>query len=102
MPRHTRTAIAFTRLKEGTCMRATITVAFGILTLAAVLGASPLRADRDQTPPKRAGAAAQSAGLSSNGFQAVMEELAPRFERAKHLKVVVAYDLASTHRQRIE
>lgn len=83
-------------------MRATITVAFGILTLAVVPGASPSPAERDQKPPNAAGAAAQITVLSSNGFQAVMEELAPRFERAKHLKVVVTYDLASTHRQRIE
>jgi molybdate transport system substrate-binding protein len=83
-------------------MRATMTVAFGILTLAAVLGASPSRAEQDQKPPDPAVAAAQITVLSSNGFQAVMEELAPRFERAKHLRVVVTYDLASTHRQRIE
>jgi molybdate transport system substrate-binding protein len=31
-----------------------------------------------------------------------MEELAPRFERARHRKVAVTYDLASTLRQRIE
>jgi molybdate transport system substrate-binding protein len=82
-------------------MRATIAVVFGILTLAAAHGASPSGAAQGQSPSKTA-AAAQITVLSSNGFQAVMEELAPRFERAKHHKVVVTYDLASTLRQRIE
>lgn len=40
--------------------------------------------------------------LSSNGYQAVMEDLAVRFERVKQRKVVVTYDLASTLKQRIE
>jgi molybdate transport system substrate-binding protein len=83
-------------------MRATMTMAFGMITLATVLGAPPSRQERGQQPPNAAGAAAQITVLSSNGFQAVMEELGPRFERAKNLRVVVSYDLASTHRQRIE
>jgi molybdate transport system substrate-binding protein len=81
-------------------MRATIAVVFGILTLAAANGAPPSSAAQDQK--QAATAAAQITVLSSNGFQAVMEELAPRFERAKHRKVAVTYDLASTLRQRIE
>ena len=40
--------------------------------------------------------------LSSNGFQAALEELAPRFEREKKQKVAVTYDLAATLKQRIE
>jgi len=40
--------------------------------------------------------------LSSNGYQAVMEDLAPRFEKAAHQKLAVTFDLASTLRQRIE
>jgi molybdate transport system substrate-binding protein len=82
-------------------MRNTIAVVFGILTLAAAHGASPSSAAQDHSPSKTA-PAAQITVLSSNGFQAVLEELAPRFERAKHHKVVVTYDLASTLRQRIE
>lgn len=83
-------------------MRTTIAVVFGILTLTAVHGTSPSSAALDQKPPNATVAAAQITVLSSNGFQAVMEELAPRFERAKHHKLVVTYDLASTLRQRIE
>jgi molybdate transport system substrate-binding protein len=40
--------------------------------------------------------------LSSNGFQAVMEELRPQFERATHHKVVVRYGLAAKLKQQIE
>lgn len=40
--------------------------------------------------------------LSSNGYQAVLEELAPRFERATGHKLAVTYDLAATLRQQIE
>jgi molybdate transport system substrate-binding protein len=40
--------------------------------------------------------------LSSNGFQAALEELAPRFERDKKQKLNVTYDLAATLKQRIE
>jgi molybdate transport system substrate-binding protein len=82
-------------------MRTLIAVTFGIFTLAAVQ-ASPSRAPRDQKPAAAADATAPITVLSSNGFQAVMEELAPQFERAKKRKVAVTYDLASTLRQRIE
>jgi molybdate transport system substrate-binding protein len=40
--------------------------------------------------------------LCSSGFKAVMEELAPQFERATHHKVVVRYGLAATLKQEIE
>jgi len=40
--------------------------------------------------------------LSSNGYQAVLEDLAPRFERATKRKLAVTYDLAATLRQQIE
>jgi molybdate transport system substrate-binding protein len=40
--------------------------------------------------------------LCSNGFRAVMEELAPQFERATHHKVIVRYGLAARLRQQIE
>ena len=40
--------------------------------------------------------------LSSNGYQAVLEDLAPRFERAASRKLAVTYDLAATLKQRIE
>jgi molybdate transport system substrate-binding protein len=66
----------------------------------------------DGQPNSSSGAsrAAQPAGaastqltvLSSNGFQAVMEDLAPRFEKAKHQRLAVTFDLASTLRQHIE
>ena len=82
-------------------MRTIIAVTFGILTLATADGASPSGAAHDQKPANAAGAA-PIVVLSSNGFQAVMEELAPRFERATNRKVAVTYDLASTLRQRIE
>jgi molybdate transport system substrate-binding protein len=40
--------------------------------------------------------------LCSNGFKAVMEELAPQFERATHHKVAVRYGLAALLKQQIE
>src|SRR6266511_3625993 len=40
--------------------------------------------------------------LCSNGFKAVMEALAPQFERATHHKVVVRYGLAARLKQEIE
>src|SRR5437867_10429216 len=40
--------------------------------------------------------------LCSSGFRAVMEELAPQFERATHYKVVVRYGLAARLKQEIE
>src|SRR2546425_3553961 len=40
--------------------------------------------------------------LCSSGFKAVMEELAPQFERATHHKVVVRYGLAAKLKQDIE
>jgi len=40
--------------------------------------------------------------LCSSGFKAVMEELAPQFERATHHQVVVRYGLAATLKQEIE
>ena len=40
--------------------------------------------------------------LCSSGFKAVMEELAPQFERATHHKVIVRYGLAATLKQEIE
>lgn len=40
--------------------------------------------------------------LCSSGFKAVMEELAPQFERATHHKVVVRYGLAAKLKQEIE
>jgi len=40
--------------------------------------------------------------LCSSGFKAVMEELAPQFERATHHKVVVRYGLAAQLKQEIE
>ena len=40
--------------------------------------------------------------LCSSGFKAVMEELAPQFERATHHKVAVRYGLAAMLKQQIE
>jgi molybdate transport system substrate-binding protein len=40
--------------------------------------------------------------LCSSGFKAVMEELAPQFERTAHHKVVVRYGLAARLKQEIE
>ena len=83
-------------------MRATFTVAFGILTLAAVLGASPSRAERDQKPPNAAAPAAQITVLSSNGFQAACEAHVHTSGPPNHLRLVVPYATAPTHRQRSE
>ncbi len=83
-------------------MRDTIAVVFGILTLAAAHGAPASSAALNQKPPNAAAAAAPLTVFSSNGFQAVMEDLAPKFERAKNRKVAVTYDLAATLRRRIE
>jgi molybdate transport system substrate-binding protein len=47
-------------------------------------------------------AAAEIKVLCSNGFQAVLTELAPQFERATPHKVVVTYGLAAVLKQRIE
>jgi molybdate transport system substrate-binding protein len=46
--------------------------------------------------------AAEIKVLCSNGFKAVMEELAPRFERAGQHKIVVRYGLAAALKQQIE
>jgi len=75
-------------------MRVIVAVTFAFATVAAPTGAS-----------ERQTAAANAAAItvvSSNGFQAVLEDLAPKFERATHRKVAVTYDLASTLKQRIE
>ena len=40
--------------------------------------------------------------LCSSGFKAVMEELAPQFERATHHKVVIRYGLAAKLKQEID
>ena len=40
--------------------------------------------------------------LASNGIQAVLEDLAPRFERASGQKVTAKYDLAANIKRRIE
>jgi molybdate transport system substrate-binding protein len=50
----------------------------------------------------RAARAAEIKVLCSNGFQAVMEELAPQFERATKHKIVVSYGLAARLKQQIE
>jgi molybdate transport system substrate-binding protein len=46
--------------------------------------------------------AAEIKVLSSNGFQAVLTDLAPQFERVTQQKIVVTYDLAAVLKQRIE
>ena len=46
--------------------------------------------------------AAEIKVLCSSGFKAVMEELAPQFERATHHKVIVRYGLAAKLKQEIE
>jgi molybdate transport system substrate-binding protein len=46
--------------------------------------------------------AAEIKVLCSNGFQAVMQELVPQFERATKHKVVVSYGLAARLKQQIE
>ena len=81
-------------------MRPFIAAAVALLTFAAARPSSPSAAVRAEQP---AGAASvQLTVLSSNGYQAVMEDLAPRFEKATHHTLAVTYDLASTLRQRIE
>lgn len=40
--------------------------------------------------------------LCSNGFKAVLDELAPQFERATHHRVIVRYGLAAKLKQEIE
>jgi molybdate transport system substrate-binding protein len=54
------------------------------------------------TGPVAAEAAEDIKVLCSSGFKAVMEELAPQFERATHHKVVVRYGLAAKLKQEIE
>ena len=83
-------------------MRAVIAIAFCTLTMGVVHAATRPDAARRQATPRPADSAAPITVLSSNGFQAVLEELAPRFERMKHRKVVVTYDLASTLKQKID
>ena len=74
-----------------------------ILAVSALLAAQARSASpRDVQAPPGSAAAAPITILSSNGFQAVMEDLAPRFERAKHQKLTVTYDLAATLKQNIE
>src|SRR5262249_18970019 len=46
--------------------------------------------------------AAEIRVLCSNGLQAVMEDLAPKFEKATGNKVVVKYGLAAGFKQQIE
>jgi len=74
----------------------------GILVASALVAAHGRSASpRDSQSPNQ-NAAAQITVLSSNGYQAVMEDLAPRFERAKRQKLAVTYDLAATLKQNIE
>ena len=81
-------------------MRLFIAATVAVLIAGAALLGSPSAAARAR---QRAGAAStQLTVLSSNGFQAVMEDLAPRFEKATHQKLAVTYDLAATLRQHIE
>ena len=81
-------------------MRPFIAATVALLTFGAGHPNSPLDVARAEQPA--AAASTQLTVLSSNGFQAVMEDLAPRFEKAKHQKLAVTYDLASTLRQHIE
>jgi molybdate transport system substrate-binding protein len=81
-------------------MRAFIAATVALLTFSAGHPSSPSGAARPDQPA--AGAATQLTVLSSNGYQAVMEDLASRFEKAKHQKLAVTYDLAATLRQHIE
>ncbi len=75
----------------------------GILVGSALVAADARsESPRDAQSPSQNAAAAQITVLSSNGFQAVMEDLAPRFERAKHMKLAVTYDLAATIKKNIE
>ena len=81
-------------------MRAFIATTVALLAFGAAHPSSPSAASQAKQPA--ATAAAQLTVLSSNGFQAVMEDLAPRFEKATHQKLAVTYDLAATLRQHIE
>jgi molybdate transport system substrate-binding protein len=83
-------------------MRTIIAVACCTLMLGAVHSAARTDAAGSQATAGTADSAAPITVLSSNGFQAVLEELAPQFERVKHRKVTVIYDLASTLKQKIE
>jgi len=75
----------------------------GILVLSTLAAAGAHSATpRDSQSPAGNAAAAPITVLSSNGFQAVMEDLAPRFERARHRTLAVTYDLAATLKQNIE
>ena len=81
-------------------MRPFIAMTVALVTFGVVHPSSPSAAARADRPAPAV--SAQLTVLASNGFQAVMEDLAPRFEKAKHQKLAVTYDLASTLRQRIE
>src|SRR5262245_33095334 len=50
----------------------------------------------------RTASAAEVKGLCSVGIKAVMEALAPEFERTTKHKVIVKYDLAATLKKEIE
>src|SRR4029079_336651 len=50
----------------------------------------------------RVAGAAEIQVLCSNGLKAVMEDLAPKFERATGHKIVVKYGLAANFKQQIE
>src|SRR5262245_57720255 len=50
----------------------------------------------------KAASAAEIRVLCSNGLKAVMEDLAPQFERATGNKVVMTFGLAAEFKQRIE
>jgi len=77
-------------------MRAIIAAAFGLMAIVAFVPAGGAA-----LPQPKPGTAALTV-VSSNGYQAVLEDLAPKFERAKNQKLAVTYDLASTLKQRIE
>ena len=81
-------------------MRLHIAATVALLTFGAGHASSPTVAARAEQDA--AAASTQLTVLSSNGFQAVMEDLGPRFEKAKHYKLAVTFDLASTLRQKIE
>jgi molybdate transport system substrate-binding protein len=66
------------------------TVSVAMLTLLFILG------------QVRAADAAEIRVVCSNGLKAVMEELAPQFERATGHKVVVKYGLAAAFKQQVE
>ena len=81
-------------------MRVFVAATVALLTFGAGHASSPSGTARAEQPATAA--SRELTVLSSNGFQAVLEDLAPRFEKAKHHKVAVTYDLASTLRQHIE